>query len=305
MVLELMISGLCAFARESCKVDNAQAVHVLMLKGHTDHLPRLVVPAKFVKAIPKLSSPAIVAARSPDEVVDLADGTQSFIWNLSGHRLEFVDPPAAIGIWEGRRDPATQEPDYGAHPPRDGPEDFSWVPELHKACNVSWDKAKAKTETLDQDKLPSYALARLMRLAVTPSAANKGNWLEAGIDERWQKAVFGFSANYKQVMADRAKLTMRFADGKPLVIRLVPYATGVTREIHLTPPPMTSTVRASLSNLPTLHEEYVKGDELTHFNAFFELLQPDAAQKCEAPAENKGISAGPAKCTICSVCGGP
>lgn len=308
MVLEILISGLCAFVRESCALTEAKGMHVLMLND-TAHDPRLVVDARFVELLAPADDRAMY---SPNETIDLADGSQLFVWNLRGYRLDFEGSPK-IEVREGSRtlDNVTNEytkkkPDYGSGAVQNTPNDFSWVPEIHRACGVSPEKAKADPRAMDESMPPGYVAARLERLEVAKTGSGAGSFLDASVDDVWKDRVFMFGElDYQQVLADRVRLSLKFGSS-PTTLELYSYAQGkVEKKIVLRPPPLQDTARVSVSNLPALRSTYKAGDELHHFMALYDLLEPNADQKCGVPEEGTGSSSIPVKCAFGCLCGEP
>lgn len=315
MAFEMTISGLCAFVRKSCKLKNAQELHVLML-NHKSHEPKLVVNAVYLEPVAKGEDPE---PYSPDEVLDMPDGQQLFIWNLRGYRLDFDKPPR-IGIREGTREPEATKPDY-AQGKKNLRNDFSWIPELHRALGVGMHDAMAPPQALDQDMPPGYVSSRLMKLEVNSTEHADGNpddnWVEAVIDNDSMDRVFAFESGYEQVLADRVLLTLNSEDA-PL-LKLYSYAQErATRRIRLRRLPREPKVSVSVSNLPSAVESFVKGDPLKHFMAFYDLApghlmafqdavagHHDAGRmRMEGPREHPGVSVQPVKCAVCATCGG-
>lgn len=300
MTFEMTISGLCAFVRKSCKLKDAKALHVLML-NHRTHEPKLLVNGLYVEPIAKDEDPAVY---SPDDVLDAPDGEQLFIWNLRGYRVDFATP-FAVGIREGARDGHVKRPDASSGAVKNRPEDFSWVPELHRATGVPLTKALADPDALKEDMPPGYVSSRLMTLGVNPTDKNTDNWVEAVVDPDSLDRVFTFeNTGYEQALADRVRLTVKSDEAPQLLLHS--YARGmVTKTIRLRQLPLEPKVAVSVSNLPSHLESFMKGDSLEHFMAFYDILLDDPAQKRRPPHEYAGMSVQPVKCTLCSVCGGP
>ena len=308
MVVEILITGLCAFVRESCAMGNAKAMHVVMLKGRESHAPRLLIDSDNVQPPAAGDSQEVKNGRVLEEVFDLPDGNQYFMWDLTGVRFEIVGAPA-IGIVEGGRDASSSKPNDDPHGKKDQPDDFSWVPELHKTCGVTVDRAKAKPVFLDDTKLAPEAVARMMKLDVEPTATAKKNWLEAEYHITMDnQPVFVFGATgYKQVLADGAKLTMEITS-LPVRLRLVGYKDGFTREIILKAPtsgPGSKLIKIALSNMPRTQE--AADPEIKHFVAYKDLLLKDPGTcvlpKEEGSQDQRAHHVSPVKCTICSSCG--
>jgi len=276
-----------------------------MLKGHVSHSPRLVIDASDVKPPDVTDSQEVKNGRILDDALDLPDGHQYFVWDLTGCKFEIVGAPS-IGIVEGGRNANSSKPTEDPHGKMDQPDDFSWIPEIHKTCGVPPVEATANPVFLDEKQLPSTANARMMKLVVDPSATAKNNWLEAQIGGTIsQQPVFDFGANgYKQVLADKARLTMQFAQ-LPIKLRLTRYKDGFTREILLQPRPGGTQISISLSNMPNTREGY--DPEIKHFSAYQDvLLKP--LNTCKLPKEQSAVGApshhlAPVKCTLCSSCG--
>jgi hypothetical protein len=303
MVLEILVSGLCAFVKESCALGNAKAMNIVMLKGHEQHSPRLVIESHWVKAPDAGDSQAVKDGRILQEVVDLPDGKQFFVWDLTGCRFEVVGAPS-IGIFEGSRDASSTRPNEEQHAKKNLPDDFSWIPELHKTCGVPVREALAHPDTLDDTKLPSSANARMMRLTVDPTATAKDSWLDAEFNQFNQKikdqSVYEFDTKpYRQVLADRGRLTLQLTH-LPIRLRLVAYKDGSVREIQLEPPIGVSQVSMTLSNLPKSREEY--NGEIKHFEAYQDILAKPLTT-CAVPKEEEQHIQ-PVKCPICAECGG-
>ena len=307
MVIEILISGLCAFVKDTCAAGKTKAVSVVMLKGNADHHPRLVVDARDVKPPGDKDSPDVMNARHLADVIDLPDGRQFFVWDLTGCRLEIVDAPS-IEIWEGRRDPASVRPDTRAHALKDPPDDFSWAPDLHAACSTSPAAAPPDPDASNDSVLPAYAVARLTKLNVAPNSPTTSNWLEGQfLMDVGSEPVFTLGASDKQVLADRARLTMQIPTSE-IRLRLVPYdANGAAREIVLRQLAAgIDRVSVSLSNLPSVQEP--KTMSIEHFSAYWDLLPANARKNCIVPKEEESQAGSlhhvyPVKCTICRVCG--
>src|SRR5262245_59108016 len=91
MVLEIVLSGLCALVRDECTLQKAQNLNVVLMK-HGGHVPRLVIESKYT-----------VAPDHPTQVIETPDGKQYLVWDLTGYRLNIPEAPP-IGIWEGFRE---------------------------------------------------------------------------------------------------------------------------------------------------------------------------------------------------------
>lgn len=309
MILEMMISGLCVFARESCRVGDARGLHILTM-NHTAHEPQLIVPALYVETLAEGDDPKTF---SPDHVIDVpwkvgdpAGRVQLLVWDLRGYRLDFEKPPS-VGIREATRTASVMKPDYSPGAKKNIPADFSWVPELHRAADVANEKALALPGVLDPETLPGYASSRFMTLQVNPTGSNKDNWVEAVIDPEWKDKVFGFEEHYKQALADRVSLKVTTAD-PTMNLLLYSYATGkFEKTIRLKAAAGNKPVPVTVSNLPSSLETYVPGNPLHHFKPLYDVLRFDVDQKRVCPAEVPKMNAGAqvVKCTLCSVCGGP
>jgi len=308
MILEIVITGLSAFVRDTCEVDKSKTLNVLMLKGHAgmEHKPRLLIEAKYV-------DPTKVTKDWPTEVVSLADGTQMLVWDLEGSIVNIPKAPA-IGIYEGHRKAKTKRgwdsdvADFGSHPKDNAPQDVSWIPDIDRVCRRDPGTIGIDKDAFDATKIPAYATARMMTLKVTDSASNEDNWLEAGIDvddPHAKTQVFKFNDDYSQLLADSARLQMTIKKVDRVEVKLIDLTTKEERTITVR---MAGgeTVPISISNLPNQHIPYSPGDPIDHFSAYFELIKnPTNKVDCSVPAEPVGIHVQPVKCTLCITCGPP
>lgn len=301
IILDMTISGLCAFVKEvknggTCYKDPTLFAHIFMMKGfmmhngrevEVPHTPRLLVESRYS------------AKNKCTEIIALPNGRQVLVWDLTGYRLELPDVP--IGIWKDRRRNEQQLlPDDGRHP--DAPDDsFTWVPELHRACEVEPSELTFKPHVFEDDKLFGDALARIKAIRVTDTPDD--GWLDAEIDDAWKSSVFTFNDKYKQVLSDRARLRMNL-DGQSVTLKLVPYDANKTAiDITLRPPADDDVVRIFLSNLPTEQEAHLPNEPLEHFRSYFHLIYENDKTKCAVPSYISTKAAEPVKCTLCSTCG--
>jgi hypothetical protein len=298
MVLEFVLSGLCALVRDECTLQKAGKLNVILMKGHVNHTPRLVIETQYT-----------LAPDHPTAVIDTPDGKQYLVWDLTGHRLDIPAAPA-IGIWEGRREAKSATewksavPNYNSKATVDPPDDFSWIPELAKACNVDPAATPIHPDARKADVLPSFANARLMTLNIADSATNQTDWIEAIIDDDPSKPprIFEFQPNYKQVLGERVKFTMTLPMATQTRLELYSYKDNrVTETITVLAGPG-GRVPLQITNLPAEHVAYSGGQALAHFTSYFELLATNPGT-CKAPTEQPLISVQPVKCTVCSVCG--
>ena len=312
MVVEILVSGLCAFVRDTCAAGKTKGVSVVMLKGDMPHHPRLVVNAHDVLKPADNDSGEVVNGRQLAEVVDLPDGEEYFVWDLTGCRLEIVQAPS-IEIWEGKRNPKSSKPDDRPHAGEDPPDDFSWAPNDQDSCSTTPRETPVDPDALNDDVLPSYADARLMKLKVAPNTPATSNWLETQIlGELSKEPEYEYGNNSKPVLADRARLTLGMPSGTA-VLRLVPYdKANPVREIHLTQlavtGPGSDRVRVTISNLPNVRE--VPKASVDHFADYWKLLPTANMKNCSVPVDkamktDPGKHVYPVKCTICQACGFP
>jgi hypothetical protein len=289
--VEFVFSGLVAMARKSCAADpkKEQTLHILMMKGeqtgNMKHRPRLVVEGRYAGPV-----------NEPSEIIDVGD-KQYFIWNLEGYRVELEAPPPQIGIVEGRRKPTSKYP--GSNPE---PDDFSWVPELNKACGVKPEDLKFKDDVHDTTVLPDYAVARFVDLKIVKAPQPYGaNLLKSVHESEWKSKPFTFDKkNYMQSLAERASLMMKLKNTNPLKLKLVPLVEGlVPKEIQVRPTQLGSSIRVAITNFPAMQEDF--DGHVHHFKYFFDLLKP-GTYDCAVPWRDKS-GAAPVKCTLCGSCG--
>jgi hypothetical protein len=293
--VEFVFSGLVAMARKSCAADPSkeQTLHILMMKGEQSgrmkHQPRLVVESKYAGPY-----------NDPLEIIDVG-GTQYLIWDLTGYRVEIDRPQPQIGIVEGRRKPINQQP---ATDPE--AEDFSWVPELHKACGVKPEDLVFKDDVHKTDVLPDYAVARFADLKIVKAPNPVGaNLLKAVHDNEWKNKPFKFEKkNYVQSLAERTSLTMQLTLNKNeeyFTFKLVPIVQGLKQqEVRVRPTPLGSDIVLSITNFPAKQEKF--DGTVYHFKHYTDLLKNPGNYKCEVP-KREGSGAAPIKCTLCGSCG--
>lgn len=297
--LSVAIEGLVAFVGEGCKEKHkSTALHTVLLKD-PKHAPFIAIDSDYLEP-----------PNHATHVIGLPGGKQLFVWNMTGHRLVIPNAPE-IKMVNDKRTGRKDEPGLGEH------EDFSWIAELHRACEASnpWDQDVDKM-MVQEKKLPKYASARLMRLAVADNA-KKGK-LGSRFHKDGDKAVYRFNDSYHQALADYAQLDLTLpvpsTPNESVVLSLVPIAGGTPIQIRLKHPKTRSTVEIAVSNLPRHQEtpganekmEKMEVVELAHFKSFFQMLPQRQRAKCKPPAEQvegKVAGAAPVKCTLCGSCG--
>jgi hypothetical protein len=339
MVLEILISGLVAFVRESCKVTDKSKIQIVMVKGEHDtddkrHKPRLIADVLDVQ-------PPDDGDLLPDEIIEIEE-SQWAVWSLENYQIEIMKAPK-IQIVEGKRSKVNGKDEYARKTPKkkgakqDPRDDFSWAPEMGRACDLPKKHVAPKAEVSTDgelgygadDKRVVFAVARFRSLYLEPYTNSGASRLEPVIKKSEEQKVFAFGRYpYSQVLADSAKLAMTLPDADPPIITIClvkldpntpnPSDDGACeKKIRLKPRKGKDTVSISVSNLPNLRPEDPdpnKLEEVMHFRDYVRLFDLPVNAVCETPKEVKTTKASPAmdeqdkgvhpvKCVICADCG--
>jgi len=321
MVLEFIISGLVAFVKDKCAVNDAQKMHIVLVNGEMEpHKAKLKIPFDSL-AEDRVSAP-------PDDKETLPGNKSLWVWYLDNEQIKLHKPPD-IRIYEGHR--SKNGDDYvETKPNKDEPDDFSWAPEIHRACGIPIEQANPRPEVKDEGKLTykdnrdkdvQFAVARFAELKIEKTDSKPGrrkNQLSAVIDElseMKEPKVFKFAkSNYKQAVADKARLSMKLnpsASGS-IEIKLVDLMKLKERTIYL----KKKNASVVVENEPTEKQTASSPAKLAHFHEYLKLLKDSASINCPVPEEEEALeepgesgkrgvvtSGYPVKCTICVECG--
>lgn len=301
MVVEIMFTGLIAFVKGHCSIQDTDTMQIVMLDGMVTHKPRLIVDVRNV--LPPGRTDIL-----PDEIIELSRDAQVAVWSLEGKRIQVVDAKP-IRIEEGGRHKKDQKDEFlNAYPKEhvlkpDPSNDLTWAPELNRACLLPENKPSdlyVKPDVLNDATLGDFGVARFATLTVDKANAPPKSVLETDLGSATTKNdVYEFDRqiyNYRQVLADHARLKLVIDDNR-VTLKLHTIACdqdGLSKEerarlrcdfpdptIRLAPARDKADLSISVSNLPSKKSWYP--DAGAHFHEYYKLLAYDEYEKCPMP----------------------